>query len=38
MVTAAHDGNIEMIDSISVRAHHHAATAKSGIKIIVSVA
>jgi transposase len=28
--TAAHDGEIQMIDSTSVRAHRHAATAKKG--------
>ena len=37
-ITAAHDGNIQMIDSTSVRAHQQAATAKRGIEIIVSVA
>jgi transposase len=29
-VTAAHDGDIELIDSTSVRAHQQAATAKKG--------
>ncbi|MCP1470481.1 transposase [Sphingobium sp. OAS761] len=37
-ITAAHDGDIQMIDSTSIRAHQQAATAKRGIKIIVSVA
>jgi transposase len=36
-ITAAHDGDIQMIDSTSVRAHQQAATAKSGMQIIVSV-
>ena len=36
-ITAAHDGDIQMIDSTSVRAHQQAATAKRGIEIIVSV-
>ena len=36
-IAAAHDGNIQMIDSTSVRAHQQAATAKRGIEIIVSV-
>ena len=37
-ITAAHDGDIQMIDSTSIRAHQQAATAKRGIEIIVSVA
>jgi transposase len=37
-IAAAHDGNIQMIDSTSVRAHQQAATAKGGVRIIVSVA
>lgn len=37
-ITAAHGGDIQMIDSTSVRAHQQAATAKRGIEIIVSVA
>jgi transposase len=37
-ITAAQDGDIQMIDSTSVRAHQQAATAKRGIEIIVSVA
>lgn len=36
-ITAAHDSDIQMIDSTSVRAHQQAATAKRGIEIIVSV-
>lgn len=36
-VTAAHDGDIQMIDSTSIRAHQQAATAKKGVQIIVSV-
>lgn len=36
-ITAAHDGDIQMIDTTSVRAHQQAATAKRGIEIIVSV-
>jgi hypothetical protein len=35
-ISATHDGNIQMIDSTSVRAHQQAATAKGG-QIIVSV-
>lgn len=37
-ITAAYDGDIQMIDSTSLRAHQQAATAKRGIEIIVSVA
>jgi transposase len=29
-ITAAHEGNIQMIDSTSIRAHQQAATAKKG--------
>ena len=36
-IAAAHDGDIQMIDSTSVRAHQQAATAKRGIEIIASV-
>ena len=36
-ITAAHDGDIQMIDSTSIRAHQQAAMAKRGIEIIVSV-
>lgn len=36
-ITVAHDGDIQMIDSTSIRAHQQAATAKRGIEIIVSV-
>jgi transposase len=35
-ITEAYDGDIQMIDSTSVRAHQQAATAK-GVEIIVSV-
>ncbi|MCP2138519.1 hypothetical protein J2S28_005643 [Rhizobium sp. SLBN-94] len=35
-ITAAHDGDIQMTNSTSVRAHQQAATAKRGIEIIVS--
>ena len=37
-VSAAYDGDIQMIDSTSIRAHQQAATAKRGVEIIVSVA
>lgn len=37
-IAAAYDGDIQMIDSTSIRAHQQAATAKRGIEIIVSVA
>jgi transposase len=37
-ISAAHDGEIQMIDSTSIRAHQQAATAKRGVQIIVSVA
>jgi transposase len=37
-ITTAHDGDIQMIDSTSVRAHQQAATAKKGIEITVPVA
>jgi hypothetical protein len=36
-ISAVHDGDIQMIDSTSVRAHQQAATAKKGVTIIVSV-
>ncbi|ESY90273.1 transposase [Mesorhizobium sp. URHB0026] len=36
-ITSAHDGDIQMIDSTSVRAHQQAATAKKGGQITVSV-
>src|SRR5262245_18799372 len=36
-ITAAHDGDVQMIDSTSVRAHQQAATAKRGGQIIRSV-
>jgi hypothetical protein len=37
-ITAAYDGDIQMIDSTSIRAHQQAATLKRGGEIIVSVA
>jgi len=37
-ITIAHDGNIQMIDSTSVRVHQQAATAKRGVQITVAVA
>jgi transposase len=37
-ITAAYDGDIQMIDSTSIRAHQPAATAKRGVQTIVSVA
>lgn len=37
-ITAAYDGDIQMIDSTSIRAHQQAATAKRVIEIIVLVA
>lgn len=37
-ITAAHDGDIQMIDSTSVRADQQAETVKKGIETIVSVA
>jgi transposase len=36
-ITVAHDGDIQMIDSTSVRVHQQAATAKRGVQITVSV-
>src|SRR6266849_4735739 len=36
-VTAAYDGDIQMIDGTSIRAHQQAATAKRGIEITVLV-
>ena len=36
-ITAAQDGEIQMIDSTSVRVHQQAATAKRGVQITVSV-
>jgi transposase len=37
-IAAAHHGDIQMIDSTSVRAHQQAATAKRGVEITVWVA
>lgn len=36
-ITEAYDGDIQIIDSTSVRAHQQAATAKRGVEIIASV-
>src|SRR6478609_2838913 len=36
-ISAAHDGQIQMIDSTSIRAHQQAATVKRGVQITVSV-
>ena len=36
-ITAAHDGDMQMIDSTSVRAHQQAATARRVIEVTVSV-
>jgi transposase len=36
-ITAAHEGDIQMIDSTPVRAHQQAATEKRGVQITVSV-
>ncbi len=35
-ISAARDNTIQMIDSTSIRVHQQAATAKSGVQIIVS--
>ena len=37
-VTKAHNGKVQMIDTSIVRVHQQGATAKRGIKIIVSAA
>lgn len=37
-ISAAHDGDIHMIDSTSVSAHQQAAMAKKGVQITVWVA
>ena len=34
-ITAAYDGNIQMIDTSVVRVHQHAANVKKGVKFIV---
>ena len=34
-VTIAHDGNVQMIDSSSVRVHRHAANSKKAVEIVV---
>ena len=37
-IVAAYDGNVQMIDSSSVRVHQHAAGAKKGAEIVAWVA
>ncbi|TIV43182.1 MAG: IS5 family transposase, partial [Mesorhizobium sp.] len=37
VITNAHEGKVQMIDTSVVRVHQQGATAKRGIKIIVSV-
>ena len=37
-IVAAHDGDVQMIDSSIVRVHQHGATAKRGVQIDVWVA
>ena len=37
-ISVAYDGDIQMTDSTSIRAHQQAATLKRGVEIIVSVA
>jgi transposase len=34
-VTTAYDGNVQMIDSTSVRVHQHAANSKKATRIAV---
>lgn len=34
-VTAAHDGNVQMIDGSSVRVHQHTANTKKAVEIVV---
>lgn len=34
-VTTAYDGNVQMIDSTSVRVHQHAANSKKATRIVV---
>ncbi len=36
-VVAAYDGNVQMIDSSSVRVHQHAAGAKKRVQIVAWV-
>ena len=33
-IVQAYDGNIQMIDSSSVRVHQHAADSKRGVRIV----
>ena len=37
-VVEAYDGNVQMIDSSSVRVHQHAAGAEKGVRIVAWVA
>ena len=37
-IAAAHDGDVQMIDTSIVRVHQHGATAKRGIEIVAWVA
>ncbi len=37
-ISAAYDGDVQMIDNTSIRPHQQAATLKRGVEIIVSVA
>ena len=37
-ITEAYDGDVQMIDSSSVRVHQHAAGAKRGVEIVAWVA
>jgi hypothetical protein len=34
-VTVAHDADVQMIDSSSVRVHQHAANTKKAVEIVV---
>ncbi len=36
-ITEAYDGDVQMIDSSSVRVHQHAAGAKRGVEIVAWV-
>ena len=36
-IVEAYDGNIQMIDSSSVRVHQHAAGSKRGVRIVAWV-
>ncbi len=37
-ISEAYDGDIQMIDSSSIRVHQHAANVKKGVKIVARVA